>query len=124
TGAAAAAGRVGVGPQCPRADRAGPDPPAGGGVDRQALYVGEAVSDRARAPHHDVVGLAGAEDVADLLAGHQGGGVPADVARLEPVPFRLGEVDVHVHLRDVAGDVPVRVHYARHGLHQREHMNG
>ena len=40
------------------------------------------------APDDDVVGLAAAEDVADLLAGHQGRGGPADVAGLEPVPAR------------------------------------
>ena len=68
---------------------------------------------RVRAPDHDVVGLAGPEDVADLLARHQGRGLPADVARLEAVPLGLGEVDGHFDLRDVDGDVPVRVHHAR-----------
>ena len=47
--------------------------------------VGQAVARLGRAPHVHVVGLAVAEDVADLLAGHQRRRGPPDVAGLEAV---------------------------------------
>ena len=52
-----------------------------------------------RAPHVDVVRLAGVEDVADLLAGDQRRGGAADVAWLHPVLLRLGQVDLDLDLR-------------------------
>ena len=63
-----------------------------GRVDRKLLDRGEAVARLGRAPHLHVVGLAVPEDVADLLAGHEGGRRPPDVARLEPVALGLVEL--------------------------------
>ena len=63
-------------------------------VDRELLHVGHAVARRRDAPHVHVVGLAAVEDVADLLAGEQGRGLPADVARLQAVPPRRREVQL------------------------------
>ena len=82
---------------------------AGGRVDPQVLDLGHAVAGLRGAPDHNVVGLAVAEDVADLLAGDQGGGRSPDVAGFEAVPRRLGEVDLHLQLRDVGRDVDVLV---------------
>ncbi len=70
------------------------------GIDEQVLDVGEAAALLGDAPHDDVVGLAGVEDVADLLAGHVGGGDPPDVAWLDAIRVRLGEVDLDLDLRD------------------------
>jgi hypothetical protein len=48
-------------------------------------------------------------NVADLLAGDQRGGRPADVAGLEPVAPRGREVLRHLDLRDVRGELGVEV---------------
>ncbi len=53
------------------------------------------------APHVDVVGLAVAEDVADLLALDLGRGGAAHVTGLEPDGLRLVQVDAHLHLGDL-----------------------
>ena len=50
-----------------------------------------------------------AEDVADLLAREQRGRGPADVARLEPVALRRGEVDLDLDLRNVVLELDVQV---------------
>ena len=113
--------RVRVGLQRHVGDGTKPYLSPGRDADWQVLHVGDAVPGGCGAPHHGVVCLAGPEDVADLLARHQRGGIPAHVARLQAVPFRPGQIDGHIHLRDIAGDVPVRVH-TRHGLHQREDL--
>ncbi len=54
-----------------------------------------------RAPDVDVVRPAASEDVADLLAGHQGGRGPPDISRFEPVALGGSEVDPDLDLRDV-----------------------
>ena len=62
--------------------------------------VVEAVARLGRAPDLHVVGLAVAEDVADLLAGEQGRRRAPDVARLEAVPLGRGEVDLDLRPGD------------------------
>ena len=87
-----------------------PDALPGGRVDRQVLDGGHAVAGGRGAPHDDVVGLARPEDVADLLAGHEGRGRPTDVARFQPVALGLGkDLDRHLDLRHVRSEVDVGV---------------
>ena len=52
-----------------------------------------------------VVRLAADEDVADLLARQQRRGLPPDVARLEAVTLRRGEVELDLDVRQVLREV-------------------
>ncbi len=62
-----------------------------------------------RAPHHDVVRLAAAEDVTDFLPGDQRRGGSAYVSRFQSVLLGLGKIDLHLELRDVGRDIGVLV---------------
>ena len=75
-------------------------------VDQEVLDVVDAVAGRGRAPDLHVVGLAVAEDVADLLTGHDRRRGPPDVARLDAVALGLGQVDVDLDL----GHVDLELH--------------
>ena len=70
-------------PERDRGDVAEADRVAARRVDEDVADVVDAVARLGHAPDLDVVGLAVAEDVADLLAGHERGRGAADVARLD-----------------------------------------
>ena len=53
------------------------------------------------------------EDVADLLAREQDRRGPPDVARLDPVGLRLGQVDLDLDLRDLDLELGVQVDQPR-----------
>ena len=70
-------------------------------VDRHPPDVTDAVARFGRAPDLHVVGLAGAEDVADFFTRHDRPRGSPHVTRLDPVGPRLGEIDVDFDLRDL-----------------------
>ena len=98
---------VGDGDDADVGDLLEPHVPTAGRVDEQVLQIGHASQLLGRGPQLHVVGLAGLEEVAGLLARHQPGGRPPDVARLEAVPPGRLEVDLHPDLGDVVLEVHV-----------------
>ena len=100
------------------------DMPAAWGVEHQLFDVRDVVAGLGGAPHLHVVGLAVPEDVADLLAGHQGGRGPPDVARLQAVALRGGKVDLHLHLGDLGLELDVLVDDAVDAGQQLLHLVG
>ena len=76
-------------------------------VDEQVADAGQALARGRRAPDLHVVGLAGPEQVGDLLARDQGRRGSTNVAGLEPVSLGRREVHLDVDLRDVDDEVGV-----------------
>ncbi len=91
-------------------------------IDRERADVGQAVPRLGLAPHVHVVGLAVREDVADLLARHPGGRGAAYVSWLHAELLGLGEIHLHVDLRDEYVELLLRVERAVDALHHLEHL--
>src|SRR3954454_14982817 len=70
-----------------------------GCVEQEFANASEAVARLRRGPHHHVVNLAVSMDIGDLLAREDRGGRPTHIARLEPKPSGLDEIDRDLDLR-------------------------